>query len=142
MDNAEINEINGYTQIISDTKMEYLDQNGNIVSNTEVYNTNKLFAKEQNGKWGFADRNGSMVVDSKYTMVSEFNDYGFAGIKLDDKWGVIDSNGNIILEPTYNNIIWNNPSFIGKYCKRGYDSKEYYTNDLIKKENENKNQNT
>ena len=136
IDNAEINEINGYTQVISDTKMEYLDQNGNLVSNTEVYKTNKLFAKEQDGKWGFADKEGKMVVESKYTMVSEFNEYGFAGIKQDDKWGVIDENGNIILEPTYNNITWNNPSFIGKYCKRGYNSKEYYTNDLIKKENE------
>ena len=48
-------------------------------------------------------------------MVTEFNEYGYAGIKSKNKWGSINENGDVIKEPTYeveSNII---PSFIKEY---------------------------
>ena len=48
-------------------------------------------------------------------MVTELNEYGFAGIKKDGKWGVIDSSGKVIVEPTYDLGNTYNPSFVWKY---------------------------
>ena len=57
-------------------------------------------------------------------MVTEINEYGFAGIRENGKWGVINSNGEIIQEPIYD-IDSLTPEFIGKY----YKSNEWYGND-------------
>ena len=65
-------------------------------------------------------------------MVTEINEYGFAGIKKDRKWGVINKNGDIIQEPTYE-LESISPIFIGKY----YKSEEWYGNDYFTTEVEN-----
>ena len=61
-------------------------------------------------------------------MVTEFNEYGFAGVKKEGKWGVINENGEIVQEPTYELEIVS-PKFIGKYYRadEAYGS-NYYTN--------------
>lgn len=116
---ANIEEKNDYIKIysIQDKKMIYLDYYGNIVDNKKVLKENKLFAKRENGKWGFSDEYGNIKVESKYDMVTEFNEYGFAGVMQNNKWGVINDQGIVIQEPTYKmeNQIF--PTFIGKYYK-------------------------
>ena len=62
-------------------------------------------------------------------MVTEFNKYGFAGIKKGGKWGVVNIKGEIIQEPIYS-FKWENPSFIGKYYKTKELEQEYYTEEL------------
>lgn len=131
--NAIINEKENYIEILYDGGKKYLDLNGKILENTEVYKNNKLFALENNGKWGFKNSNGNIVINCIYDEVTEFNEYGFAGIKKDNKWGVIDINSNIILEPIYE--LNNEPFFIDKYYRvyQGYGS-IYYTNKGIIKD--------
>lgn len=127
---ATINEKDNYIEVIYENKISYFDFNGNELKNTDVYKNNKLFAVEENGKWGFKDLNGNIVVNCIYDEVTEFNEYGFAGIKKDNKWGVIDINNNIILEPSYELNNKNKPFFINKYYRvyYGYGS-IYYTNE-------------
>ena len=91
----------------------------------------KLIPKEQNGKWGFIDKNGNAVVDYQYDKVTDFNQYGFAGIKLEDKWGSINEEGQIVIDPIY--LLNQNyeVDFIGKYYKIVYDYKTiFYSDDL------------
>ena len=68
-------------------------------------------------------------LDYIYDKVTEFNSYGFAGIKKDNKWGVINETGDIIIEPSY--IIQDDstaPEFLGQYYKIYYGYGEnYYT---------------
>lgn len=93
--------------------------------------TGKLIPKEKDGKWGFIDSNSNVVVDYKYEKVTEFNKYGFAGVKLNGKWGSIDENGNIVAEPIYNLDSSYEVEFIGKYYKVVYDYKTvYYSDDM------------
>lgn len=121
-----------YIKLISNNDMKYLDDNGNIVSNKELIKNNLLFAYNKNGKWGFADNNDNIIVDPQYDIVTEFNIYGFAGIKKDNKWGVVDAQGKVVVEPTYK-IDWNEPDFIGRYCKLNFGyGFEYYTDELTK----------
>lgn len=121
-----------YIKLISDSDMKYLDNYGNIISNKDILQNNKLFAYNKNGKWGFVDRGENIVVEAKYDIVTEFNQYGFAGVKKDNKWGVVNEEGNIIVEPSYK-IDFNEPEFIGKYCRLNFGyGFEYYTDELTK----------
>lgn len=121
-----------YIKLISDKDMRYLDNNGNIISNKEILKENKVFAYNQNGKWGFVDNSDNIILEAKYDIVTEFNKYGFAGIKKNGKWGVVNEEGKVIVEPSYK-IDWNEPEFIGKYCKLNFGyGFEYYTDELTK----------
>ena len=119
---------NNYLKLYSITQKElmYLDKDGNIIENIDYLNT-KLFAKEENGKWGFINKAGEFIVDAKFDYVTEFNKYGFAGIMKDEKWGVIDEAGTVIEEPKYKFDDEELPTFIGKYYETylGYGEKFY-----------------
>lgn len=127
MEKANIYIMDNYVSICSDNNILYFNKEGQTVKNTDIYN-NELYAIKENGKWGFADGDGNIVVNPKYDMVTEFNSYGFAGIKVEDKWGIVDSNGNVLVEPVYE-ILEYTPEFIGKYYKvdLGYGT-PFYTN--------------
>jgi len=130
--NAIIYTYDNYIKLISDKEMQYLDNNGNIVSNKEILVDNKLFAYNKDGKWGFVDSSDNVIVETEFDMVTEFNTYGFAGIKKNNKWGVINSEGKVLVEPSYK-IDFNEPEFIGKYCRLNFGyGFEYYTDELTK----------
>ena len=95
--------------------MIYFNSSGQVVENVEVLPNQKWYAVQQEGNWGFADQMGKVGIDCQYDIVTEFNQYGFAGIKKDGKWGVVDEEGNIIVEPTYELDTYYFPQFIGKY---------------------------
>lgn len=131
MDNASIEVKDNYVRLYSETENRYFNYSGNELTAQELFPDNKLYAKKINDKWGFADKDGNLVVQNEYDMVTEFNSYGFAGIKVDGKWGVINENGEIVQEPIYelDNI---SPTFIGKYYKADeWYGNDYYTDAVI-----------
>ena len=85
--------------------------------------------KKQNGKYGFVDKQGNVVVDYQYDDATEQNDYGFAGIKKDGKWGSIDGKGTIVQEPIYNLDNYLLVNFIGRW-HLGEDLNMNYYNQL------------
>ena len=120
MDNASVEIDDDYIRLYSNKESKYFSDTGKQLITRDVFPNNELYAKEIDGKWGFADRSGDIKVECKYDMVTEFNEYGFAGIKIDDKWGSINLKGEVVQEPKYK-ISWTNPVFIGKY----YQSEEW-----------------
>lgn len=119
MDNAIVKEVKdekAYILLYSDTDFKYLDKNGNILTSQNLFENNSLFAKNINGKWGFVDKDGNLKVQNDYELVTDFNKYGFAGIKKDGKWGSINQNGEVVQEPTYD-LKRNIPEFVGKYYR-------------------------
>lgn len=127
---ANIYTYNNYLKVYTEKDVRYFDKNGVETNNSIVYPDNKLLAYSENGKWGFKDKDGQVVIDAKYDKVTELNGNGFAGVKSNGKWGIIDEKGNIIIEPTYeiqDNI--GEPDFLGIYYKTysGY-TEAYYTN--------------
>jgi len=105
----------GYAIIYSETDMKYINNEGKVVENTEVYSDEKLYAVQESGKWGFVDSNKNIVIKCEYDIVTEFNEYGFAGIKKGGKWGVVNDEGKIVVKPTYELDTYYFPQFIGKY---------------------------
>ena len=129
MNNANIEKKENYVVIYSKDDMKYFDYSGNEISYKNLYSNNKLYAKKINGKWGFIDKADKLIIQNEYEMVTEFNNYGFAGIKKDGKWGVVNSEGTIIQEPIYE-LKWENPSFIGKYYKVQAWGEQYYSSQI------------
>ena len=119
MDNAIVKEVKdekAYILLYSDTDFKYFDKKGNILTSQNLFENNSLFAKNINGKWGFVDKDGNLKVQNDYELVTDFNKYGFAGIKKDGKWGSINQNGEVVQEPTYD-LKGNIPEFVGKYYR-------------------------
>jgi hypothetical protein len=52
------------------------------------------------GKWGFIDANGNVVIDYQYDFAGQFID-GLSRVVKDDKYGFIDKNNNIIINFDY-----------------------------------------
>ena len=129
MNNANIEKKENYVVIYSKDDMKYFDYSGNEISYKNLFPNNKLYAKKINGKWGFIDKADKLIIQNEYEMVTEFNNYGFAGIKKDGKWGVVNSEGTIIQEPIYE-LKWENPSFIGKYYKVQAWGEQYYSSQI------------
>lgn len=130
MEKARIQKYDDYVKVYNDEETKYFDNNGKELTNAQVFTNNKLLVKEQNGAYGFADKNGNIKVQCIYESATEFNKYGFASVKKNDKWGVIDEEGNVVVEPLYQ-INYTEPDFIGKYYKVTYGFGEfYYTDDV------------
>ena len=86
--------------IYTDNDAKYLDIDGYEVENRDVLE-NKYYAKKDGSKWGFVDNDDKFILKAKYDMVSEFNEFGFASVKLDDKWGVINKDLEEVVKPIY-----------------------------------------
>lgn len=129
MTNAVIDKEKDYIKIYNDTETKYFDFAGNEKENKDILTENNIYAKSQNGKWGFIDKDGNVVVDYIYDKVTDLNSYGYAGVKADGKWGVVNSEGKVILEPTYTFNTLTEPEFIKEYYKIEYGFGEFYYTD-------------
>lgn len=56
-----------------------------------------IFAFASDGKWGFADTKGKVVVEPLYDQAKSFS-YGLAAVCKDGLWGFIDKEGNTAIE--------------------------------------------
>lgn len=57
----------------------------------------------ENGKVGYKDENGNIIIQSKYEKGLEFSE-GLAAVKQNDKWGYIDKSGEIVIPCEYINV--------------------------------------
>ena len=131
IENASIEAKEDYIKVFSKKDTNYLNNNGELISNKDIFDS-KLYAKKEKDKWGFEDKDGKLIIDAKYEKVTDFNQYGFASIKQDGKWGVINEDGEIIVEPKYEiNADSSEVDFINKYYKKQYGFGEiYYTDNM------------
>ena len=128
MKQSEVYTEGNYIILQSDSDRKYIDFEGNILESSKLFEK-ELYAFESSGKWGFVDKDGQVVIEPTYEFVTEFNEYGFAGIKKGGKWGCINIDGEIVAEPEHI-IESNNPNFVGKYYEYdvGYGDPYYITN--------------
>lgn len=136
MTEASISISDDYIEIYNDKEETIINNDGKIKTSKEIFTNNKLFAIRKNGKCGFEDKDGNIVIECKYDDVTEFNKFGYAGIKKDGKWGSIDQNGNAITEPKFDFGEGNTkPNFLGKYYKTYKENNDIYYTDAEANEN-------
>ncbi len=73
---------------------------------------NKVLPIHKDGKYGFIDPRGNLLIDYKYDEPLEFYDE-YAIVKEDSKYGIINMHGDFVLEPGYSEIL-----YITRYPKK------------------------
>lgn len=107
--------LNGFISLEIQGETKYYNYKLEEKSNKDVYSTNTLFANKKDGKYGFVNKEGKVIVEHIYEYVTEQNDYGYCAVKKDGKWGAIDQYGNLVVEPTYTLNNNSEVNFIGKW---------------------------
>src|SRR2546421_11859187 len=58
---------------------------------------------QQNGKWGYIDGTGKVVIEPRFSWAEEFSE-GLAAFENEDgKYGYIDETGKVVIEPKFDN---------------------------------------
>lgn len=112
---SELNEDKGYIKLKVGDEYKYYNFKFEGKNVTEVLSSNTLFVSQKDGKYGFVDKDGNVVVDYIYDEAQEQNSYGFAAVKKDNLWGSIDSKGKEVITPKYKLENYLVIDFIGKW---------------------------
>ena len=128
---SELNENKGYLKLRIDNNYKYYNFKFEEKQESDIFSNRTLFLSKKDGKYGYVDKNGKVIVDYIYDDAMEQNDYGFSAVKKDGKWGSIDSKGNVVQEPIYNLDNYLLIDFIGRW-HLGTDINMNYYNQLDK----------
>ena len=122
---SEINVTKGYIKMYTGSEYKYYNFKFEEKPNTEILSQNTLFLSKKNGKYGFTDKAGNVVVDYIYEDATEQNSCGYVAVKQNGVWGSLKRNGSIALNPSVNldNSIY--IDFIGEWHLS--DDGLYYT---------------
>lgn len=60
-----------------------------------------LIRFELNGKWGFVDRTGKIVIPATHDAAFDFHE-GLAAVRIGNGWGYIDKSGKLVINLEYN----------------------------------------
>lgn len=108
-----------YTAWIDTYRAVTLDQSGKEVSYDHIYesreklesdgytieaSSKKYISIEKDGKHGFADENGKIVVPPEYDKSFFFSSDGFATVCKNGKYGLIDLKGNVVIPLEYDSV--------------------------------------
>ena len=122
---SEINITKGHIKMYIGSEYKYYNFKFEEKQNTEIISQNTLFLSKKDGKYGFTDKAGNVVVDYIYDDATEQNSCGYVAVKQNGVWGSLKRNGSIALNPTVNldNSIY--IDFIGEWHLS--DDGLYYT---------------
>ena len=110
-----LDEEKGYIELRQADEYKYYNFKFEEKKESEIYTSNTLYLSKKDGKYGFVDKDGKVVVDYIYDDATNQNVYGYVGVKKDGKWGSLDNKGNIVQEPTYDLDEYLKIDFIGRW---------------------------
>jgi hypothetical protein len=92
--------VNGFLKVSQNQKISFVNQHsGKLITNysfDDARNFNHHFAAvEINGKWGFIDETGNMVIPADYDVVYDFKNENTVVLKS-NKWELINDKGTTI----------------------------------------------
>lgn len=99
---SELNTEIGYLRIRKDDDYKYYNFKFEEKTNKEILTTNTLFLINENGKYGYENKDGEKIVDCIYDDAKEQNSFGYCAVQKDGLWGALKSDGTVIVKPTRN----------------------------------------
>lgn len=127
---TEVNDAKEYIRVRIDDEYKYYNFKFEEQTSKDILTSNTIFLSKKDGKYGYVDKDGKVVVDYIYEDAKEQNSYGYAAVKKDGKWGAINKEGKEVAECKYdleNNLVID---FIEKW-HLGEDTNSYYYTDSI-----------
>ena len=112
---SELNLEDGYLRVRVNDEYKYYNFKLEEKSNKDVLTTNTLFLIQENGKYGYENKNGNRIVDAIYDDAKEQNSFGYCAVNKDGKWGVLKSDGTVLVEPSRNLDNYLYIDFIGEW---------------------------
>lgn len=79
----------------------------------------KLIAVKKNGKWGFMNINGKMVIQPQFQQAHNFFE-GLAAVEIQGKWGYINKTGKVVIKAEYDHAAY---QFVNGYAQVSKDGK-------------------
>ena len=111
----DLDDEDGYIEIRQNDEYKYYNLEFEEEKESDVFPSNTLFVSKKDGKYGFVDKDGKVVVDYIYDDATSQNAYGYAGIKKDGKWGSINKDGKVVQDPVYDLDDYLQVDFIGSW---------------------------
>lgn len=112
---SEVNTQKGYIAIRVEGEQKYYNFKFEEKEAKDIFTNHTLFLVKKDGKYGYEDKNGNLVVDCIYDDAKEQNDYGYCSVKKGNVWGSLNKEGNVSLEPKANLENHLVIDFIGKW---------------------------
>ena len=97
---SELNVDEGYMRIRTDGKYKYYNFNFEEKENTEILTNRTLFLVNKDGKYGYVNKNGDLIVNYIYDDAKEQNEFGYCVVKQNGKWGALAKDGTVVLKPS------------------------------------------
>ena len=99
---SELNVDKAYMRVRENGEYKYYNFNFEEKTNKDVLKSNTLFLTVKDGKYGYTNKNGDLIVNCIYDDATEQNAYGYSAVKKDGLWGVIAHDGTLVLKPSVN----------------------------------------
>lgn len=99
-----------YAWLYKDYKQFIVSRDGRIIPpKNSGYEFDGFFLNgyakvKQNGKYGFADSIGKIIIPCMFESISKNITEGFVAVKQEGKWGFIDKHGNQVTAPKYDAV--------------------------------------
>lgn len=123
----EINEDKNYIRVRISDEYKYYNFKLEEKKAQEILSTNTIFLSKKDGKYGYVNAKGIVVVDYIYDDATEQNKYGYVAVKKDGKWGCLNQKGEVVVEPAYTLTNYIVVNFIGKWHLAQDINANYYT---------------
>ncbi|MBQ3145237.1 MAG: WG repeat-containing protein [Clostridia bacterium] len=99
---SEINIEKGYIKVYVNNEYKYYNFKFEEKNVTDLLAEKTLFLSKKDGKYGYVNKSGEVVIDYNYEDATEQNSCGFSAVKKDGVWGSINKVGAIAKEPSVN----------------------------------------
>lgn len=96
---SELNTEVGYLRVRADENYKYYNFKFEEKTNKDILSTNTLFLVQENGKYGYENKDGERIVDCIYDDAKEQNEFGYCAVNKDGKWGALKSDGTVVVSP-------------------------------------------
>lgn len=96
--------VNGQAAVEFDGKAGAIDEAGKYVINPQfdgITEDGDLYLIEQGEKFGWATREGQIVINPQFTTAFTFNGGDIAPVQVGETWGYVDKDGKIVINPQF-----------------------------------------
>ena len=99
---SNVNVDKGYIYIRIGEEQKYYNFKFEEKQAVDFFPNHTLFLSKKDGKYGYTNAKGELVVDYTYDDAKEQNEYGYCSVKKGSVWGALNSVGNVALKPSVN----------------------------------------